>query len=78
MNYRSLQQRDLDHMRQNRNIYWNLVYYFQAANIPVELIVPYKDSSLFKLLPKMLDLDSRQTLMENTRKHGLKYLDVLQ
>ena len=71
-----MQQIDLDKLRQNRNIFWNLIYYFNETNIPTEFVVPYKDSALFKLLPKMIELDSRQTLLENTRKYGLMYLDV--
>ena len=39
-------------------------------------MVPYKDSALLRLLPEMLDLQSRQVLVENTRRYGLSYLDA--
>jgi len=76
INYRSVQQRDLDQLRQNRNLFWNLIYYFSATNIPLEFLVPYQDSSLYKVLPYMLDLESKQDLLECTRRYGLRYLDV--
>ena len=63
-------------MRQNRNLFWNLVFYFSEANIPLEFLVPYRDSSLLKLFPRMLELKDKQTLLESTRRYGLKYLDV--
>ena len=63
-------------MRENRNLFWNLIYYFSATNIPLEFLVPYRDSSLYKHLPRMLDLNSKQTLLECTRRYGLRYLDV--
>ena len=63
-------------MRENRNLFWNLIYYFSATNIPLEFLVPYRDSSLYKHLPRMLDLRSKQTLLEQTRRYGLRYLDV--
>ena len=66
----------MDQLRQNRNLFWNLIYYFSATNIPLEFLTPYKDSSLYKHLPRMLDLNSKQTLLECTRRYGLRYLDV--
>ena len=77
VNYRSVQQRDLDQLRENRNLFWNLTYYFSATNIPVELIVPYADKSLAKHFGGMMELNSKQTLLENIRRFGLKYLDVM-
>lgn len=53
-----------------------MIYYFSATNIPLEFLVPYRDSSLYKHLPRMLDLNSKQTLLECTRRYGLRYLDV--
>ena len=76
INYRTVQQRDLDQLRQNKSLFWNLIYYFSATNIPIEFMVPYKESALYKLFPRMLDLGSRQSLMEGTRKYGLKFLDT--
>ena len=75
INYRSVEQRDLDELRENRNLFWNLIYYFSATNIPLEFIVPYKDSALLKQLPEMLEIQSKQLLVENTRRYGLSYLD---
>ena len=59
INYRNVEQCDLNKLRQNKSLFWNLVYYFTETKIPLEFIVPYKDSALYKLLPEMLESPSR-------------------
>jgi len=69
----------LNTLRQNPHLFWNLVYYFSETKIPLEFLLPYRDSALFKLLPEMIDSSnplSKQVCMENTRRHGLYYLDA--
>ena len=46
INYRSVYQRDVDQLRQNRTVFWNLIHYFQMVSIPFEFIVPYENAAL--------------------------------
>ncbi len=32
----------------NKNIYWNLVWYFAEFHLPYDFIVPYADDSLYE------------------------------
>ena len=78
INYRSVEQRDLNSLRQNPHLFWNLIYYFSETKIPFEFLIPYRDSALVKLLAEMLEPvtgQSRQLCLENSRRHGLAYLD---
>ena len=34
----------------NKNIYWNLVWYFAEFNLPYDFIVPYEDLSIYEEL----------------------------
>ena len=43
-NYKSLSQRDVVMLRQNKNIYWNLIFYFQMMDLPIDFIKPYVET----------------------------------
>mmetsp|Transcript_41685 Transcript_41685/g.40048 ORF Transcript_41685/g.40048 Transcript_41685/m.40048 type:complete len:103 (+) Transcript_41685:1127-1435(+) len=37
---------DLKVLRENKRLFWNLIYYFNVFNIPYALILPYFDDRL--------------------------------
>lgn len=39
----------------NKNIYWNLIWYFAEFDLPYDFLVPYEDESLFE---EFLDVNS--------------------
>jgi hypothetical protein len=49
LNYKTVQQRDVDTLRaKNVKIYWNIIYYFHTFDLPFEFLIPYEDKTLFK------------------------------
>ena len=58
-------------------MFWNLIYYFSESHINPELIVPYADKALVTHFVGMMSVNSKQTILENIRRFGLKYLDVM-
>ena len=31
-------------LRQNKNIYWNLIFYFMMMDLPIDFIKPYEET----------------------------------
>lgn len=40
-NYLGVKQRSLQKLRENRKLYWNLIYYFSRMGFPYEFLIPY-------------------------------------
>jgi len=54
-----------------------MIFYFDGSNLPCELIVPYADKALATHFVGIMNVNSKQTILENIRRFGLKYLDVM-
>jgi len=47
-NYSRVRHRKLDALRQNKKLYWNLIYYFSKLGLPLQFLIPYVPKNLLK------------------------------
>ena len=73
-NYRSLYQRDVGLLRQNKNIYWNMVFYFQVTELPVAFIKPYEEK-VFMANALQQEM-SKLRLSQLVRRYGYEHIEV--
>ena len=72
-NYKSLFQRDVVALRQNRNIYWNLIFYFKMMELPVDFIKPYEETpKLSVVIQKEI---SKQRITQLVRRYGYGHIE---
>ena len=67
-NYKSLFQRDVVDLRQNKNIYWNLIFFFKMMDLPVDFIKPYEETP--KLSVCIQKEISKQRMTQLVRRYG--------
>ena len=70
--YQSLKQRSLQKLRENKKIYWNLIYYFSRNGLPYEFLIPYQSRELFEYTTKEFDLRSKMTLLQQVEAEGIE------
>ena len=73
-NYRSLHQRDVGLLRQNKNIYWNLIFYFQMTDLPYEFIKPYEETAV--MADALQQEMSKLRLSQLVRRYGYDHIEV--
>ena len=73
-NYRSLYQRDVGLLRQNTNIYWNLIFYFQMTDLPCEFIKPYEETAF--MADALQQEMSKLRLTQLVRRYGYEHIEV--
>ena len=43
INYRNVFQKEMRHLRNNKTLFWNLIFFFQMFGLYFDLFVPYKE-----------------------------------
>ena len=74
-NYSRVHHRKLFALRENKKLYWNLIYYFSKLGLPLQFLIPYVPKDLLKDCASSIEVLNHATLLEKVRLEGMAYLD---
>ena len=74
-NYSRVHHRNLFDLRQNKKLYWNLIYYFSKLGLPLQFLIPYVPKDLLLDQASSIEVLNHATLLDKVRYEGMAYLD---